>query len=269
MLLSSEKIGGTPLTVSKTKRLSNFLAYSKGIDANVQGRIFTWKKFLRGQLIYEKLDRVIFRDDCLQLFPNYVVTNGPFTCSDHSYVLLNTAPAHLPRKGTAFKYQHAWTCYHETHTLARKNWNAQILGTPMFRLVQKLKRLKLNLKSWSKRTFGNFKHKLERNAESLLRIEQRLVLQPHSARLNNWHFRLVKQREKMHLFNQKYWGKLHRKEWLVNGDRNSRYFQQSMLARKTRSRIVKIKDSSGIWLDNPNQIQQLFVHDFTSRFHSS
>jgi len=41
MLLSSEKIGGTPLTVSKTKRLSDFLAYSRGIDANVQGRIFT------------------------------------------------------------------------------------------------------------------------------------------------------------------------------------------------------------------------------------
>ena len=118
------------------------------------------------------------------------------TCSDHSYVLLNTAQAHLLRKGTAFKYQHSWTCYHETHTLVRKNWNAQFSGTPMFRLAQKLKRLKLDLKSWSKRTFENFKHKLERNAESLLRIEQRLVLQPHSARLNNWHFRLVKSGKK-------------------------------------------------------------------------
>jgi len=37
MLLSSEKIGGAPLMVSKTKRLSDFLAYSKGIDANVHG----------------------------------------------------------------------------------------------------------------------------------------------------------------------------------------------------------------------------------------
>ena len=65
MLISSDKIRGCPLTVSKTQRLSDFLAYSKGIDANVQGRIFTWKKILRGQLIYEKLDRVIFREECL------------------------------------------------------------------------------------------------------------------------------------------------------------------------------------------------------------
>jgi len=184
MLSSSEKIGGAQLTVSKTQRLSDFLAYSKRIDANVHERIFTWKKFLRGQLIYEKLDRVIFREDCLQLFPNYLVTNGPFTCSDHSYVLLNTAPVHPPRKDTAFKCQHSWACYQDTHNLVKKRWNSHFSGTPMYRLTQKLKKLKLDLKSWSKRTFGNFKHKLERNAKTLLRIEQRLVAQLHSARLN-------------------------------------------------------------------------------------
>jgi len=41
MLISFDKIGGSPLTISATQRLSDFLAYSKGIDANVQGRIFT------------------------------------------------------------------------------------------------------------------------------------------------------------------------------------------------------------------------------------
>jgi len=123
MLLSSNKIGGSPLKVSKTQRLSDFLAYSKGVDANVHGLIFTWKKFLRGQLIYEKLDRVIFREDCLQLFSNYLVTNGPFTCSDHSYVLLNTAPVHPPRKGTMFKHQHSWACYKDTITWLRKTGN--------------------------------------------------------------------------------------------------------------------------------------------------
>jgi len=51
ILISSDKIRGSPLTVSKTQRLSDFLTYTKGIDANVQGRIFIWKKILQGQLI--------------------------------------------------------------------------------------------------------------------------------------------------------------------------------------------------------------------------
>ncbi|KAJ8426349.1 hypothetical protein Cgig2_023881 [Carnegiea gigantea] len=195
-----------------------------GHDTHVQGRIFTWKKYLHGHLICEKLVRVIFREDGLRLFPNYYVTNGPFTCSDYSYVFLNTDPAHPPRN--------------------------------------KLKKIKLELKTWSKSTFGNFKHKLQCNADKLLQIEQKLALQPHSARLNNWHYRLIKQREKMHLFNENYWGKLPRKEWLVNGDRNSRYFHRVMKARKSRSSIVKIKDSSGVWIENAATIKQLFVNDF-------
>jgi len=79
-----------------------------------------------------------------------------------------------------------------------------VRGTPMYRLTQRLKKVKLDLKSWSKATFGNFKKKLERNADKLLHVEEKLIRSPNSARLNNWHYRLIKQREKMHLFNQKY-----------------------------------------------------------------
>ena len=75
----------------------------------------------------------------------------------------------------------------------------------MYRVAQKLKKIKLDLKTWSKHTFENFRHKLERNGEKLLEVEQKLILQPHSARLNNWRYRLLKQRKKIHLFNQKYW----------------------------------------------------------------
>ncbi|KAJ8431613.1 hypothetical protein Cgig2_001090 [Carnegiea gigantea] len=135
------------------------------IDANVQGRVFTWKKILRGQLVYEKLDRVLLMENCAQLFPSYTVNNGPFTCFDHAFVLLNTEPAHLPRRGTNFKYQYSWVHYQETHSIVKHNWRTRVQDTSMYQLVQKLEKTKLDLKSWSKHTFGNFKHKLERNTE--------------------------------------------------------------------------------------------------------
>jgi len=103
-----ETIGGIWLSPIKVQRLNDFVHYSNNYNATVQGRLFTWKKLLWGQLVYEKLDRVLFRDDCLQLFHNYLVTNGPFTCSDHTYVFLNTEPAHALRRGTTFNYQHSW-----------------------------------------------------------------------------------------------------------------------------------------------------------------
>jgi len=41
----------------------------------------------------------------------------------------------------------------------------------------------------------------------LLQVKTKLVHDQNNGRLNNWHYRLIKQREKMHLFKQKYWGK--------------------------------------------------------------
>ena len=82
----------------------------------------------------------------------------------------------------------------------------------MYRVASKLKKLKLSRKVWSRSTFGNFKNKLERNGQQLLVVEEKLISLPDNARLNSWHYRLIKQREKMHLFNQKYWGKLARKD---------------------------------------------------------
>ena len=86
-------MGGTQLNASNVERLNGFLTYSKGCDANVSGRIFTWKKLLRGKFVYV---RIILRNDCFQLFPNYLVTNEPFTYSNHVYVLLKTEPNHTP-----------------------------------------------------------------------------------------------------------------------------------------------------------------------------
>lgn len=48
----------------------------------------------------------------------------------------------------------------------------------------------------------------------------------------------------------------------------TRDFHQVMKARKTRSSIIKIKDPSGVRIDDAANIQKLFVNDFTSRFKS-
>jgi len=49
--------------------------------------------------------------------------------------------------------------------------------------------------------------------------------------------------------NKNIWRKFARKEWLVNGDRNSRYFHKFMKARKTRTKTTKVKDNSRVWVD--------------------
>ena len=66
------------------------------------------------------------------------------------------------------------------------------------------------------------------------------MYQPDSPRLNTWLNQLLVQREKLLLFNQKYWENLKRKEWLVHEDRNLRYFRQR--ARRKKKLVFKLKD---------------------------
>jgi len=138
----------------------------------------------------------------------------------------------------------------------------------MFRITRKLQAIKRELKEWSSKRFGNCRRQIERNTEKLKFVESQLLTVPNSPRLNSWHFRLIKQRENLLLFNQRYWGKLACKRWLVDGDRNTRFFHHSAKTRKQRSSILRIKDDVGVWLDQPPLIQQKFIEDFSSRFTS-
>ena len=73
----------------------------------------------------------------------------------------------------------------------------------------------------------------------------------------------------MLLFNKRYWGSLARKKCLVDGDRNSWYFHQSANNRKYVCSILRIKDASGIWIEELAAIKQKFMEDFSDRFTSA
>ena len=74
--------------------------------------------------------------------PDSSVVAGPFTCSDHSYVLLDTNPTHRPHRKIIFRYQPNWSTYAEVQTTVRKAWARRVYGTAMFRFSRKLRSIK-------------------------------------------------------------------------------------------------------------------------------
>jgi len=82
-------------------------------------------------------------------------------------------------------------------------------------------------------------------------MENRLLDNPESLCLNDWHARLIKQREKLMLFNKKPWGNFAWKKWLVDGDRNSRLFHQTVVTKN-----IAALHFVGSWIDDETTIQQ-------------
>jgi len=227
------------------------------------------EKGIHTHIVYEKLDRAIGRHDWFCQYPNSCVSTGPFTSSDHSYILLGTSTAQLPIHKSLYQYHPHWSNYDDMRRIVRKNWMSRFSGTPMFRLTRKLHCIKRELKSWSKSKFSNFRHQVDKNTSRLHFVESKLITDPGNYRLNNWYFRLLKQREKLLLFHSRYWGKLPRKKWLVDGDRNSRYFHRAAHTRKRTNNILRIKSATGIWLEDTHSVSQQFIHDLSHRFTSA
>ena len=264
----NEKSGGLAPALSRFSRLNNFLSEIDAASVQVNGCQFTWKRRSQNHLIYERLDRAIARIDWGQIYPEAYLTHGCFSCSDHYPILLSTRVGVEQRKASPFRYQNFWAQYQKSTELIRKAWRRPVTGTRMFQMVKKLRAVKFDLRIWAKQHFGNFHLKTTNNEEKIRYVESRLVRNPTSFRLNSWLVRLLKQREKLLLFNQKYWGKFRRKAWLTGGDRNSKYFQRIADTHRCRKRVVRIKDDCGLWIGKQARIADKFIADYKLRYKS-
>ena len=72
----------------------------------------------------------------------------------------------------------------------------------------------------------------------------------------------------MLLFNQKYWGKFHRNEWLTKDNRNSKFVYRCVKTRKQKNSIRRINDESAVWLDDKSLIEKKIITDYSSSFKS-
>ena len=62
------------------------------------------------------------------------------------------------------------------------------------------------------------------------------------------------------------WLQKSRKDWLLHGDRNTSFFHQKTIARRRRNRIEAIRDSSGNWLYDEDDIRRHAIWYFSDLF---
>lgn len=67
---------------------------------------------------------------------------------------------------------------------------------------------------------------------------------------------------------EKFWGQRSRIKWLKWGDRNSRFFHASTIQRRDRNRIVRIKDSNGVWREGHDEVFTAIQSHFADVYHS-
>ena len=62
------------------------------------------------------------------------------------------------------------------------------------------------------------------------------------------------------------WAQKARTNWFLHGDRNTRYFQMVVRQRRSKNRIIQIKDEEGNLTDNVEEIENIFLPSFKRSF---
>lgn len=201
-----DKKGGNKVTFGRIKRLNEFCMRNKFENIPTSGNQFTWKKMEKNGMIFEKFDRCIARRNWNQMFPDSFCKVGTFTCSDHIYVELNTENIEK-RNSHSFRFNQQWTKIGKIREIVRKGWAMSCRGSRMYRVTMKLRKIKWALKEWNKKENVWSMKNLDRNQGKLKRAKKKLVEEPDNEIRIKHYERLLKQREKILLFNQNYWGK--------------------------------------------------------------
>ncbi|XP_043700329.1 uncharacterized protein LOC122651058 [Telopea speciosissima] len=201
------------------------------------GYKFTWDNRQYGKRkIKAKLDRFFTNADWLQLFPEAQVTSDILATSDHRAINLHTDRSSDRRSRP-------------------------------FRMHRKLISLQQVLKNWNKHEVGNIFQNLDQTKSVLTELYN---IDPYM-RNDHWFLneklQLAQLRKLAHQ-EEILWQQKSRSNWIVNGDRNSKYFHISTMKKRTRNKI-RLINVNGTTVTDENQLGQAFIDFFRNLYSSS
>lgn len=139
----SESIGGSSLWPQWKSDLDTLIQQAELDDLRFSGHMLTWNNKQEEALIWRKLDRVLINAQWDSLFPSSQASFLPPGLSDHSPMLVQVFDP--PKIKKPFRFFDFWVDHLNFLNVVPSSWNDHVIGSPMFQLFTKLKRLKVDL----------------------------------------------------------------------------------------------------------------------------
>lgn len=150
--------------------------------------------------------------------------------------------------------------------MIKKGWGRSVNDPALLSATKKLIYRRKLLSRWKKDKFRNSKPMIDVLNSQLLELQAKKpsLTDKQAERVISKKIDDIISRQEM------YWHQRARSNWLSYGDGNTKLFHVAANQRKTRNRILRIKDEeSGAWISDKEVIDKTIVNHFQSLFHSS
>ncbi|KAF5468190.1 hypothetical protein F2P56_012365 [Juglans regia] len=242
------------------------------IDCNLQdlgfsrGPYFTWCNGREGEgCIWERLDRCLASPDWVEAFPNFQVSHGSVSYSDHLPIWLNTeGVSQYDRRKKMFRFESMWVGHEECEAIIKDVWQNEEGRGNMVATMRRVKECNSKLDNWNRTRFGLVHKNLAKAKDKLQTLQEE---DPNCVEAEN----LKAPRKEVQLWLERdelLWKQRSRVLWLHSGDKNSKYLHSKASQRKKRNFIVKLQDSEGRWREGA-QRDSLIIDYFQTLFSPS
>ncbi|XP_074277992.1 uncharacterized protein LOC141601597 [Silene latifolia] len=233
------------------------------LDCPASGSLFTWcNKQGPSTRVYSRLDRVLVNQRWLLDHPQayaHFYCEGTF---DHTpCVVQNQCDGHKKRR--SFKYFNMWSQSIDFKDCVQEHWSKNWPGTKMYNLVHKFKYLKGPLKNLNKNDFHDVENNAARARMYLESIQEKLRLEPQNPKLIQMEIEAASSVRFLEDACYDFLVQKSKVTWVDKGDSNTRYFHSVIKTRQVRSKVMKIKDSTGVLCEDNDQIHAAFTEFYT------
>ncbi|XP_074300776.1 uncharacterized protein LOC141632097 [Silene latifolia] len=174
----NERIGGAEITNAELRPMAEAIRDCQLTDMKARGAFYTWNnKQGSDSLIYSRIDRVFINEEWLEQYPDSFAHFLPEGLFDHCPGLVHFEEERQ-RRGNSFKYYNMWSMAKEYKEVVIDGWNREVQGTPMFKIVSKLKGLKKGLLALNKDNFDDIENLTNLIELSLKHFQSLLISDP-------------------------------------------------------------------------------------------
>ncbi|XP_045810455.1 uncharacterized protein LOC123904892 [Trifolium pratense] len=259
----SEKKGGLPAQQRKCDKFVDRINDCNLIDCGATGPKFTWRGpvFQNKDRIFERLDRAFSNDEWRLGFPNAVVKVLPrVNFSDHHPLLIalyGFDHVHRPRY---FKFESAWLLEESYMGMLEACWSGPVS------IKERLSQLAHGIKEWNDITVERVMKQKRKLLGRIGGIQRKL----QTERRNRFLIRLEKdlQDELAHILKSEelMWFQRSRANWLVDGDRNTRYYHLKAITRRRYNKVNMLRDMHGNWVEDVEALKQMANNYYKALF---
>ncbi|XP_075508178.1 uncharacterized protein LOC142545090 [Primulina tabacum] len=155
--------------------------------------------------------------------------------------------------------QAAWLTHSDFQNVIQHEWQDQRM------LKDNVISLTNVLTEWNSATFGNI-HKRKR--ELIARIDgvQRILGHQPRHRLLKLDAKLRRELDKVLEQEELLWYQKSREDWIVSGDRNTKFYHASTMVRRSRNKIEALKEENGNWITEEDRLKHKVQDYYTSLF---